>query len=69
MLGLCADGAAEVLLDLGELEFMDSTGFRAILGAKELCEGHGCAFAMTRGSDSVQRVFDISGVLRKLPFV
>jgi anti-anti-sigma factor len=68
-LRVCVEGASEVLLDLRGLEFMDSTGFRAILASKELCESHGCAFLMTRGTEPVQKLFDIGGVLRKLPFV
>ncbi len=69
MLRACSERAAQVLLDLSELEFLDSTGFRAILSCKDICEQHGCEFLMTRGPDSVQRMFDISGVLKKLPFV
>jgi anti-anti-sigma factor len=66
---LCADGAQEIVLDLKQLEFIDSTGFRAILAAKDVCERHKCTFAMIRGKERVQRLFDVSGVLRKLPFV
>jgi anti-anti-sigma factor len=66
---LCGEGAREIVLDLKELEFLDSTGFRAVLAGKDVCEGHGCVFAMTRGKEPVQRVFDVSGVLKKLPFV
>lgn len=69
MVELCTGDAREVLLDLSELDFLDSTGFRVILIAKELCDAHGCGFEMTRGNDSVQRLFDVSGVLKKRPFV
>jgi hypothetical protein len=48
---------------------MDSTGFRAILAGKEICEQCGCSFSMTSGTEPVQRVFEIGGVLKKLPFV
>jgi anti-anti-sigma factor len=67
--GLCAGTASEIVLDLSELAFLDSTGFRAILSAKERCQESGCEFLMTRAREPVQRVFDVSGVLRKLPFV
>jgi anti-anti-sigma factor len=69
VLALCATGAEEILLDLSELEFIDSSGFRAILMAKDVCMAHGCEFLMTRGKEPVQRLFDVSGVLKKLPFV
>jgi anti-anti-sigma factor len=65
---LCAEGASEVLLDLSELEFLDSTGFRTILAVREHCEAQGCAFRMTRPTEPVHRVFALSGLLRKLPF-
>jgi anti-anti-sigma factor len=66
---LCTGDAREVVLDLGDLDFLDSTGFRAILIAKELCEAHGCGFFMTRGTDSVQRLLDIGGAFKRLPFL
>jgi anti-anti-sigma factor len=69
MVELCTGDARAVLLDLSELDLLDSTGFRAILIAKELCQAHGCGFEMTRGNDSVQRLFDLRGVLKRLPFV
>jgi anti-anti-sigma factor len=68
MVELCTGDAREVVLDLSELDFLDSTGFRSILIAKELCETHGCGFFMTRGKESVQRLFDISGAIKRLPF-
>jgi anti-sigma B factor antagonist len=66
---LSGNGVREVLLDLSELAFLDSSGFRAILTCKTMCERRGCTFLMTRGPERVQKVFDISGVLKKLPFV
>jgi anti-anti-sigma factor len=69
MVELCTGDAREVVLDVGELDFLDATGFRAILIAKELCGTHGCGFFMTRGKDSVQRLFDISGAIGPLPFL
>lgn len=65
---LCAEGAAELTLDLSAVEFIDSTGFRTILASKDLCEAQGCRLLMTRPTEQAQRIFDLSGVLRKLPF-
>jgi anti-anti-sigma factor len=65
----CGGDAHEVLLDLRELSFIDSTGFRAILTAKARCEEAGRAFYLTRGQEPVQRLFEVSGVLKKLPFL
>lgn len=63
------DRPSELVLDVRELTFVDSTGFRALIAIKESCFAAGTGFAMTRGPDAVQRVFDISGVLKRLPFV
>jgi anti-sigma B factor antagonist len=59
----------ELVLDLRGLEFLDSTGFRAVLRAKDGCQDAGIGFAMTRGPESVERVFDVAGVLKRLRFV
>jgi anti-sigma B factor antagonist len=69
MVELCTGDAREVVLDLSDLDVLDSTGLRAILIAKELCETHGCGFLMTRGKESVQRLLETSGALQGLPFL
>jgi anti-sigma B factor antagonist len=61
--------ARELVLDVRGVQFVDSTGFRALLAAKDGCQAAGIGFAMTRGPDAVQRVFDVSGVLKRFRFV
>ncbi|HEV2923853.1 MAG TPA: STAS domain-containing protein [Solirubrobacteraceae bacterium] len=63
----CA-GAARLTLDLSQLTFMDSTGLTLVLLADDLCKAHGIAFALVPGPRQVQRVFEIAGVLERLPF-
>ena len=63
-----AQGARELVLDIGELTFIDSTGIRGILTVRELCETHGCEFGVTLGQAHVQRVFKIAGLEEVLPF-
>jgi anti-anti-sigma factor len=65
---LCQRGAREIVLDLHELAFIDSTGFRAILSCRRTCEEFCVAFAMTRARAPVQHLFDMTGMLRRLPF-
>jgi len=60
-------GASELLLDIGCLEFVDSTGLRAILAAKALCEQHSCEFAITEPTPAVKRLFQVTGTLDHLP--
>lgn len=62
------DGAGAVKLDLGALEFIDSTGVRATLAAREHCTRRGVAFTVIPGPKQVQRLFEIVGLLDVLPF-
>jgi anti-anti-sigma factor len=61
-------GFARVVLDLSALTFIDSTGLRAILRmAMALSQPSG--LVIVRGRRSVQRVFELTGTERMLPFV
>jgi anti-sigma B factor antagonist len=51
-----------VVLDLENLEFIDSTGLRIILAAHERSRERGQEFAVTRGSPQVQRLLSITRV-------
>jgi anti-sigma B factor antagonist len=65
---LCADGAREIVLDLHELSFIDSSGLRLILSGKQLCERHGCDFALTRPRPAAQHLFELTGLVGRLSF-
>ncbi len=58
-----------VVLDLRALEFMDSTGLRAIVVAALRAERDGGRFALVPGSEPVMRVFDMTRMRERLPFV
>jgi anti-sigma B factor antagonist len=51
-----------VVLDLQELEFIDSTGLRVLLSAHERSHERGQEFAITPGSQQVQRLLSITRV-------
>jgi anti-anti-sigma factor len=53
--------SSEVLFDLRGLEFVDSTGLSALIGAHERLRGAGVRTRFVRGSDDVQRVFTVAG--------
>src|SRR4051794_29642550 len=57
-------GAAEVWLDLTEVEFMDSTGITAIVDARRWLEAR--RFAVICPDGPVRRVIEISGVDRAI---
>ena len=55
-------GAELVILDLRQIEFMDSTGLRVLLGAHQRASESGRRFALVRGADQVERVLTLTGV-------
>jgi anti-sigma B factor antagonist len=58
-----------VVLDLQDLQFIDSAGLRVILAANEHSQRHGQEFALTRGTEQVQRLFTIAGVSEHLRII
>ena len=65
---LCTDGTEALTLDLSRLTFMDSTGLRVMLVAKDLCVENGCELQLVRGPAQIQRLFEVTGLLELLPF-
>jgi anti-sigma B factor antagonist len=53
---------AIVVFDLQQLRFIDSTGLRIILVAHEHAQTRGQEFAVTPGSQQVQRLLSVTGV-------
>ena len=67
-LRLCELGARELLVDISEIGFIDSSGLRAILTVKAACEEHACLFSMTHGSGQAERLFELTRLVDRLPF-
>ena len=57
-----------VVLDLADLEFIDSTGLRVIVQAAAAAEQGRWELRLRHGRPAVRRVFEISGVAGALPF-
>ena len=55
-------GTELVILDLRQIEFMDSTGLRVFLSAHQRARETGRRFALVRGADQVERVLTLTGV-------
>jgi anti-sigma B factor antagonist len=68
VVGVCTSGAREIVFDLSRLSFIDSSGLRVILSSMQLCEQHQCAFWLVPGQAQVQRLFEVAGVIQRLPF-
>ena len=62
-----SEPVAELVLDLRELTFMDSTGLRALAQANLKAEQAGTALSIWRGSRQIDRVLEISGLGPLLP--
>ena len=58
----------QVVLDLRELEFMDSTGLSTLVKAHQRAEGVGKRFGLVRGPQQVQRLLSLTGVEERLRF-
>jgi len=60
--GAFRSGIELVILDLRQIDFMDSTGLRVLLAAHQRAHETGRRFALVRGADQVERVLTLTGV-------
>ena len=58
-----------IVLDLRELEFMDSTGLRAILAADARAKELGARLVVVQGSENIQRVFQVTRLHERVEIV
>jgi anti-sigma B factor antagonist len=60
--------AREIVLDLSELDFIDSMGIHFVVTAHERAREQGRSFTIVRGGPQVSRVFSLVGLDDVLPF-
>lgn len=58
-----------VVVDLRRLDFMDSAGLHAVLRIQQGAHELGRRFALIRGPDQVQRLFELTGLAETLTIV
>lgn len=58
-----------IMVDLRRLEFMDSTGLHRLVTAQQRCLQTGRRFAVIRGPEQVQRLFELTGIGEVLKLV
>jgi len=63
------DAELTIVLDLRGLEFIDSTGLRAILLQDKRSTERGQTFALVRGPEQVQRLMRMTGVDEHLKII
>ena len=66
--GIADADVRELVIDLSELDFIDSSGLRAILRIQALVDSRGWTLRLVPGSKNVQRIFDLTGTGERLPF-
>jgi anti-anti-sigma factor len=64
----CAESGSGLTMDLGQLTFMDSSGVRLLLFAQQACQANGAEFVVIPGPRQVQRVFEVTDLVKHLPF-
>ena len=58
-----------LIIDLRELDFMDSTGLSVLVRAHQRAEEQGRRLAMVKGPQQVQRLLSLTGVADRLTVV
>jgi anti-anti-sigma factor len=61
-------GFRKIVLDLGGLSFMDSSGLHLVMRWAAQASSNGFELELERGTRAVQRVFDLAAVSDALPF-
>jgi anti-anti-sigma factor len=68
--GLATDGVERrgVVLDLGRLEFIDTSGLHLVVDLVERCAAADVGLRVRRGGYAIQRAFEMSGLEPLVPF-
>jgi anti-anti-sigma factor len=65
---ISSTGVSRVLIDLGNLGFIDSTGLQALVRAQDRLTAEGKQLVLRRGSHQVQRVFELTKAIDAFTF-
>jgi anti-sigma B factor antagonist len=66
--GLIDAGFARVVIDLRGVEFLDSSALHALLTAQAQARHDNWELTIIPGPRAVQRIFEITGTINRLPF-
>lgn len=61
--------AATIVVDLDAVGFIDSSGLQVLLKRAAASAQNGQRLRLTKGSKQAQRLFELTGLLDRLPFV
>ena len=66
---LTGPDVSTLVLDLGGLDFLDSSGLRSVMAAERMLESNERRLVLVRGTSLVQRVFELTRMTERLEFV
>jgi anti-anti-sigma factor len=65
---VCAEGAGELVIGLNNVTFVDTTGIRALLGARDYCHAHNCRYFIDpRIPAALDRMLELMELREQLP--
>jgi len=62
-------GASKIVVNVQDVSFIDSSGLRELLVWRRRCADEGIGFTLSPGTPRVRRVFEVTGLLDRLPLV
>ncbi len=63
-----ARGVKQLMLDLSDLQFMDSTGLTVLVREHQAADSNGHTFSLRGKTPQVHRLFELTGVLGRFTF-
>ena len=57
-----AEGASSIVVDLGEVTFLDSTGLSVLIAALKRCQSAGGSMRLVSPQPNVRRVLEVTGL-------
>jgi anti-sigma B factor antagonist len=60
---------SQLVIDLRQLEFIDSTGLSVLVKAHQRAEDAGCRFGLVNGGSQVRRLLSLTGIAERLTVV
>jgi anti-sigma B factor antagonist len=57
---------AHLIIDLRELDFIDSTGLSVLVKAHQRADGQNCRFGLVNGGSQVRRLLTLTGIADRL---
>ncbi len=60
------NGASHLIIDLRQLEFIDSTGLSVLVKAHQRAGESGCRFGLVNGGSQVRRLLSLTGIAERL---